>query len=108
MKNARQTSKNPFYAVSQVPLVTSDGYTTPYLANVRQDTKEVLGICSEQYQLVDNEELVSKAEDAMNRCHLPTFNRRFRILEGGAKFFAEYDFFGHNQNHPHILPRSLK
>ena len=49
MREARQTNKDPFYKVEQVPLQTVDGYAISYLGNQRVDNKEILGICTDEY-----------------------------------------------------------
>jgi hypothetical protein len=46
---------------------------------------------------VDNEELVDRAEAAMQRTGLSEGERKFQILEGGSKFYAQYDFLHVNK-----------
>ena len=68
-RQAIQTNDYDF-TVAQTPLFTLQGEKNKksgYLANVRQDTGEVLGICTDRYALVQNSDLIDRAESAFTR-----------------------------------------
>jgi phage/plasmid-like protein (TIGR03299 family) len=61
IKEARLT-----WTVEQTPVFTANNRAAPipcYLANVRNDTKEVLGIVSERYKVAQNKDVFAFADD---------------------------------------------
>jgi len=82
------------FQVETVPLQTPDGKKTSWFANRRVDNGEVLGVCSKRYAVVDNDTLISKAEDAFARKGMTNYERKVFVTEGGAKMRAVYDFSG--------------
>ena len=57
------------WMVEQCPIFTSDDWAQPvpgYVANVRNDTKEVLGIVSERYKVAQNKDVFAFADDLIS------------------------------------------
>jgi len=82
------------FKVETVPLQTPDGKKTSWFANRRVDNGDVLGVCSQRYAVVDNDTLISKAEDAFARKGMTDYERKVYVTEGGAKMRVVYDFNG--------------
>ena len=68
-----------------------DGFTS----NRRTDNFVVLGKVTDRYGLVQNEDLVSAAEDAFTAAGLANFERRIIVTGEGEKFYARYTFKSH-------------
>jgi hypothetical protein len=54
------------WTVEQMPVFTADNWAKAipgYVANVRNDTKEVLGIVSKRYHVAQNKDVFSFADD---------------------------------------------
>jgi hypothetical protein len=104
---ARQAIQSSDYNfnVTQTPLYTvRDDKNTQsgWLANVREDSGEVLGICTDRYALVQNGDLIDRAEDAFARKGLTDFERNVYVTDGGAKLRVNYDFKGHTIKVPEV------
>lgn len=61
-------------------------------ANVREDTKQILGVTSDQYGLVQNEELMDIASSALDKLGMKGYEKKIIVTGGGAKVFAEFTF----------------
>jgi len=79
------------YKVERVPLVTADGLKTRFFGTKRCDTNEVFATVTEQYEIVQNEELFATAESLFNSMGLPQ-NRKTVVTHGGARARAIYTF----------------
>ena len=103
-RQAIQTSDYDF-TVTQTPLYTvrdEDNKKSGYLANVREDTGEVLGICTDRYALVQNSDLIDRAEAAFERKGLTDFEREVYVTDNGSKMRVNYDFKGHDIEIPEV------
>lgn len=87
----RQTTEFD-YKVEQVPFHLPDGTPTRFLANLRTDTKQVLGVVSEEYQLLQNSELIDSVESLFRQQGYGDFKRKTIVTGGGARVRAVYDF----------------
>ena len=104
---ARQAIQSDEYNfnVTQTPLYTvrdEDNKKSGWLANVREDTGEVLGICTDRYAVVQNADLIDRAEDAFARKGLTAFDRKVYVTDGGAKLRVNYDFKGETIKVPEV------
>jgi len=90
---AKQTINQDWdFTVVQEPLTLPSGRQSKVFANVRTDTGEELGYCTERYAIVNSRDLVEKAEDAFERKGLGTYKRTIYSTDGGAKLRVTYDF----------------
>lgn len=80
------------YSVETVPLFTPDGESSGWLGNRRTDTKQVLGVCTERYSLVQNATLVDTVENAFDDNGLGNFERKAYVMRDGARVYVQYDF----------------
>jgi hypothetical protein len=90
----RQTEKFD-YTVEQVAMHLPNGNSTRYLANVRTDTQEVLGVVSDRYELLQNSDLLGEAEGLFKAEGFGNFKRKTICTGGGARIRAVYDFPDH-------------
>lgn len=95
MAREAKQSENYNYLVETQKLFTSDGVDSGWFSNRRTDTGETLGVCSEYYGLVQNQDLVSIAEDAFAKRGLTDYKRRLVVSGAGERMFATYDFTSH-------------
>lgn len=83
------------FDVHQEPLLTTDGKRTGYFGMVRRDTAEpmTLGVCTEQYGVVKNADLVEMVEEslAQNSMLMNHTSKKF-VVRDGSRFYASYDF----------------
>jgi hypothetical protein len=103
-RQALQTNNYDF-TVTQTPLYTvqdEDNKKSGWLANVRQDTGEVLGICTDRYALVQNSDLIDRAESAFASKGLTNYDREVYVTDNGSKMRATYDFKGHDIKIPAV------
>ena len=91
---ARPTNQSNDYDfhVETVPLQTVDGQKAGWFANRRTDTNDILGVATEHYGVVQNADLISKAEDTFNRNGLNNYKRNVIVSGNGSRMRAQYDF----------------
>ena len=84
------------FDIHQEPLLTTDGKRTGYFGMVRRDTPEpmTLGVCTEQYGVVKNADLVSMVDDSLAGINssLSNYNSKKFVVRDGSRFYARYDF----------------
>jgi len=86
--------QNYDYTVKQVAVPHPEtGNKSGYFMNIRQDNGEILGWTSDRYGLVNNADLVDKADRAFEARGIDV-TRKVIVTEGGAKFRAQYDLSG--------------
>ena len=66
------------------------GKKTGLFANIRQDNNDILGVVSKRYSIVNNADIVRRADDALNSAGMP-YKRKVYSLEGGRKMKAIYE-----------------
>jgi len=113
MRNQTTTSPNPAFQVGTVPLFLGDGTDSGLLATKRLDTNQVFAAVGKQYKVVQNDELMEKAESAFSG--LGSFTKKAVLVNGGQKTFIRYDFEGTKIGSPlsrkvgdHILRLELR
>ncbi len=82
---------DPLYQVVQERLHLPDGTPTPFFGNVRKDTGECLKAVSERYNIIQNADLIERAESIFATKGL-NFKRKVDVTAGGARMFATYTF----------------
>lgn len=87
---ADQTSKFD-YKVEQTPLF-ANGKQTRFRGNVRTDTGECLGVVTEQYSVMQNEDLFGSVEELIKSRALGVFKRREIVTGGGSRVRGIYTF----------------
>ena len=91
---AKQTKNSNWnFSVASEQLLRQDGSKTPIFANVRTDTNEILGTSTERYGIVQNDDLVGRAEDAFAARGIK-YERNIFATDNGAKMRAVYDLTG--------------
>ena len=91
---AKQTKNSNWdFNVASEQLLRQDGSKTPIFANVRTDTNEILGTSTERYGVVQNEDLLGRAESAFNSRGI-NYERNVYATDNGAKMRAVYDLQG--------------
>ena len=91
---AKQTKNaNWDFDVVQERLLRASGNKAPIYANVRTDTDEVLGYSTDRYGIVQNDDLLGRAEDAFAARGIK-YNRNVYATDNGAKMRAVYDLTG--------------
>ena len=87
----RQTSKFD-YNVEQVTMTLPNGTPTRYFANVRTDTNEVLGVVTEKYEVLQNNDLINTVESLFTKEGFTNYNRKTICTANGSRIRAIYDF----------------
>jgi len=80
------------YTVESVKLLTPEGRESGWLGNQRTDTGEVIGISTEHYGIVNNRDVIAKADEAIEARGLVPKEKEIVISDNGAKMRALYDF----------------
>ena len=92
-KQSKNTNWN--FDVASERLLRQDGSNTAIFANVRTDTNEILGTSTERYGIVQNSDLVDRAEDAFKARGI-NYERNIYTTDNGSKLRAVYDLKGPN------------
>tara|TARA_Y100001973_G_scaffold28068_1_gene42334 strand:- start:2448 stop:3344 length:897 start_codon:yes stop_codon:yes gene_type:complete len=91
---AKQTKNaNWNFDVVQERLLRASGGKAPIYANVRTDTDEVLGYSTDRYGIVQNDDLLGRAESAFASRGI-NYERNVYATDNGAKMRAVYDLTG--------------
>ena len=90
-RKVTQTSDYDFQAET-VRLLTPEGNKSSVFLNRRVDTKAELGTCTEHYGLVQNGELLYRADEALERKGMTDYERKIYVTDNGSKLRAIYDF----------------
>ena len=86
--------QNYDYTVKQVAVPHPEtGNKSGYFMNIRTDNDEILGWTSDRYGLVNNADLLDKADGAFAARGIDV-TRKVIVTEGGAKMRAQYDLSG--------------
>ena len=86
--------QNYDYTVKQVAVPHPEtGNKSGYFMNIRADNDEILGWTSDRYGLVNNVDLLDKADAAFKARGIDV-TRKVIVTEGGAKMRAQYDLSG--------------
>jgi hypothetical protein len=86
--------QNYDYTVKQVAVPHPEtGNKSGYFMNIRTDNDEILGWTSDRYGLVNNADLLDKADAAFEARGIDV-TRKVIVTEGGAKMRAQYDLSG--------------
>ena len=86
--------QNYDYTVKQVAVPHPEtGNKSGYFMNIRTDNDEILGWTSDRYGLVNNADLLDKADAAFEARGIAV-TRKVIVTEGGAKMRAQYDLSG--------------
>ena len=91
---AKQTKNSNWgFEVVQERLLRASGNNAPIYANVRTDTDEVLGYSTDRYGIVQNDDLLGRAESAFASRGV-NYERNVYATDNGAKMRAVYDLPG--------------
>jgi hypothetical protein len=90
-RKARQSTDWKFRVV-QEPLERKGKIIPNLFGNFREDTGECLGSTSDQYGLIQNEDILDAAKAAMSARGMKDFKESIVIAGGGARMYASYTF----------------
>ena len=100
-RNANQ-SDHWDYTVKTEKLLTEDGKDSGWLCNRRTDNQEVMGVCTEQYGLVNNRDLFGAADDAFAARGMVPTEKNIIVSDGGARVRGIYDFLDRQITVPEV------
>ena len=80
------------FQVETVRLLTPEGNKSSVFLNRRVDNHEELGTCTEHYGLVQNADLINRADEALDRRGMTDYERKIYVTDNGSKLRAIYDF----------------
>jgi hypothetical protein len=82
------------YDVERIELLTPEGQQSGYFGNRRIDTKEVLGVVSENYQILQNRDLFAQADEVFTKMGLMEQGAKAKhiVTRGGSQARAIYTF----------------
>ena len=80
------------FQVETVRLLTPEGNKSSVFLNRRVDNREELGTCTEHYGLVQNADLINRADEALDRRGMTDYERKISVTDNGSKLRAIYDF----------------
>lgn len=89
-KPANQSDNYRFRVKQEV--IIHNGRKTGFFGNFREDSGECLGMTSDQYGLVQNDELLDAAYAALASRGLNDYKERIVVAEGGKRLYAEFEF----------------
>jgi hypothetical protein len=101
-KLAQPISNNYSFNVELEPLFTQEGKRGGY-GTVRKDTGDVLGVFSERYSVVQNDEAVKIVEEAFETHGMSHYKKTPRVTRNGSAMFISYDFT--DIKHIHEVPK---
>lgn len=90
----QEINKNYDFTVKQVevPHPIKSG-KSGYFMNIREDNDEILGWTTERYGIVQNRDILDRADEAFEARGI-NVTRKVIVTEGGAKMRAQYDLDG--------------
>lgn len=93
MPRKANQSENWNFIVSPTRLHLPDGTPTPVHANVRTDTKQVVGVVSEKgYGLIQNVDFITTVRTALNALGMSDYNENILVTNDGRRLYATYSF----------------
>jgi hypothetical protein len=90
-KNANQSTVWN-YDVERIELLTPEGNPSGFFGNRRVDTQQVVGVVSENYNILQNRELFSHADEVFGKMGLGDGRAKYITTRGGAQARAIYTF----------------
>ena len=100
-RNANQSDHWDYTVVTE-KLFTEDGKDSGWLCNRRSDNQEVMGVCTEQYGLVNNRDLFGAADDAFKARGMVPTEKNIIVSDGGARVRGVYDFLDRQIKVPEV------
>lgn len=94
-KKPNQSNNWNFNVVTKKLVVEGTGQQTPFIATVREDSGDVLGVASEHYGVIQNSQLIDAARNAMDTMGIATsggVQENIIATKGGARMYAMYTF----------------
>ena len=73
------------FQVETVRLLTPEGNKSSVFLNRRVDNREELGTCTEHYGLVQNSDLINRADEALDRRGMTDYERKIYVTDNGSK-----------------------
>lgn len=80
------------YDVERIELLTPEGAPSGFFGNRRADTKDVIGVVSENYNILQNRDLFSHADEVFGKMGLGNGKAKYITTRSGAQCRAIYTF----------------
>lgn len=80
------------YDVERIELLTPEGSPSGFFGNRRVDTKQVVGVVSENYRILQNRDLFTQADETFAKMGLRTGKVSYITTRSGAQARAIYTF----------------
>lgn len=80
------------YEVEKTMLYDKDGNATPFFGTRRKDTMQCLGVVSNRYGIVQNQDLFGQAEECFSKLDLGRFKSKYVVTHDGSRAHAIYSF----------------
>lgn len=103
-RDAKQSNHWDYTVVTE-KMYTPDGQETGWLCNRRSDiqgTEGVLGVCTEQYGLVQNRDLFTAADEAFDSRGMTPTKKEVIVSNNGARVRGVYDFLENQVKVPQV------
>ena len=91
-RNTRPQTKKYDYKVVMEPLALQDGSPSGWMGTKRTDTGQVLGVCTEQYGIMDNSTLFGGVEETFDGLGMTDYEKTVTVVRDGARVYGRYDF----------------
>jgi hypothetical protein len=91
-RNTRPQTKQYDYKVVMEPLALQDGSPSGWMGTKRTDTGQVLGVCTEQYGIMDNATLFDGVEQTFEDLGMTDYEKSVTVVRDGARVYGRYDF----------------
>ena len=91
-RNTRPQTKQYDYKVVMEPLALQDGSPSGWMGTKRTDSGQVLGVCTEQYGIMDNATLFGGVEQTFEDLGMTDYEKNVTVVRDGARVYGRYDF----------------
>jgi hypothetical protein len=80
------------YKVKSVPLFTADGVPADAWGNFREDTKAIIGVTSDRYGILQNDEFERVIKTGLASRGLNPTSQKISVVKWGSRVHFQYDF----------------
>ena len=91
-RTTRPQTKHYDYKVVMEPLALQDGSPSGWMGTKRTDSGQVLGVCTEQYGIMDNSTLFGGVEQTFEDLGMTDYEKNVTVVRDGARVYGRYDF----------------
>lgn len=80
------------YKVKSVPLFTAEGVPADAWGNFREDTKAIIGVTSDRYGILQNDEFERVIKTGLSSRGLNPTSQKISVVKWGSRVHFQYDF----------------